>query len=476
MKQRILIQGLVTELYFPNNGKVVPTETQPPISEADSVTGDIEWKAASPEHEAFHVKGVLPGQTILASLGKRGKRGREGRLLRVVEPAPYEVESNCPHAAECGGCQFQTMPYEKQLEWKAAQVKALLSDVPTIETAEWRPIVGSPLQADYRNKMEFSFGDAEKGGALTLGLHKKNAYHDIIETDGCRLVHADLRLILKATADFFRAAGATYYNTYSHRGYLRHLVLRRSFTNGGVLVNLVTSSEEGPSLEPWVEAVKALPLEGFVAGILHTANDAESDIVRNDSFEVLYGESYLTESLLGLSFKISPFSFFQTNSLGAEELYRTVREAAGDVSGQCVLDLYCGTGTIAQVMAAAGAKEVYGIELVEEAAEAARVNAKLNQLPNCSFYAGDVLKLVETLPQADTIILDPPRDGCHPKALPKILAFRPNRFVYVSCKITSLVRDLPAFVEAGYRIDSVQPVDMFPMTPGVETVVCLTKK
>lgn len=475
MKERILVQGTVSEVAFPNKGKVVPTPEQPPLPEADFL-GGIRYRAPSEAQGPFYVKNVLPGQTILASLGMKGKRSREGHLLSVTAPAAYETPALCPHASVCGGCRYQTVPYALQLQWKEQQVHRLLQDIPGIAEANWTPICPSPLPFEYRNKMEFSFGDTYKGGPLTLGLHKQGAFHDIVDTADCRLVHSDMRRILQTSGEYFRTAGASYYNTHTHEGWLRHLVLRRSFSTGEILINLVTSSQDALPLEPWVKQLTQLSLEGSVAGILHTLNDTLGDVVQKDALHLLYGRDTLTESLLGLRFVISPFSFFQTNSLGAAKLYDIVRRMAGDVSRQRIFDLYCGTGTIAQVLAAAGAAEVTGIELVAEAAEAARINAEANGLTNCAFLAGDVLRLTESLPgQPDLIVLDPPRDGCHPKALPKILSFGPRCFIYVSCKPTSLARDLPAFIEAGYRVTDVQCCDMFPMTPGVETVVRLER-
>ncbi len=484
MKNRVLIQGTVSELYFPNSAKVIPDYPQPldpasyrePGTEADSVQKEFCYCAPGPNHGPFFLKDVLPDQKVIASLGTKGKSGRVGHLLELVSRAPYEIEAPCPHADICGGCRFQNVPYEWQLSWKDEQVHRLLADISGIDEAQWQPIIPSPLSLGYRNKMEFSFGDAEKNGPLTLGLHRRAAYHDIIETPRCLLVHPDLGRILDYTGRYFREAGATRHSTYSHDGFLRHLVLRRSFMNGEVLVNLVTSSQTDADIAPWLEGLFALPLEGSIAGVLHTLNDAPGDCVISDRTDLLWGRDFLTEELLGLRFRISPFSFFQTNTKGAERLYSLVRELAGNVSDRTVFDLYCGTGTIAQVMAAAGARSVYGIELVEEAVEAARENAELNGLTNCRFYAGDVLRLVDTLPdKPDLIILDPPREGIHPRALEKILAFAPESFIYVSCKPTSLARDLPVFTDAGYRVRAVRCCDMFPMTAGVETVALLTK-
>ncbi len=483
MKERVLIQGIVSEVTFPCKGKLMPTEDQPPIPEADSAAG-ILYVAPKKQYGPMNVKNLLPGQTWLASTGQGGRKAKECRPIKLVKKAGYEIEPPCPHADPekegCGGCLYQTVPYEMQAEWKERMVKDLLAPVPGVSEAQWLPIVKSPASVAYRNKVEFSFGDEFKGGPLTLGMHKRGAFHDIVSTPDCVLVHEDVRVIAAETERFFREAGLKQYSTYTGEGVLRHLVMRRSYGGGGILVNLVTTSQmdQYPELlEAWKQAVLSCKIEGSLAGILHTTNDSVADVVQADRLDVLYGKPELTEELLGLSFRIFPFSFFQTNTKGAEKLYSIVREFAGNVSQKEVFDLYCGTGTIAQIMAAAGAKKVSGIEIVAEAVDAARENATLNHLDNCTFIAGDVLKEVEKLEgRPDLIILDPPRDGIHPKALPKLLQFAPKQFIYVSCKPTSLVRDLPAFVEAGYRIEKIQACDMFPMTPHTETVVSMTRE
>ena len=222
----------------------------------------------------------------------------------------------------------------------------------------------------------------------------------------------------------------------------------------------------------------ALDLQGKIAGILHVRNDAVADVVRSDETRILYGQDFFFEELLGLRFKVSVFSFFQTNSLGAEVLYQTAREYIGDLigeqAGQTVFDLYSGTGTIAQLMAPV-AKKVIGVEIVEEAVEAARKNAELNGLHNCEFIAGDVLEVIDTIEeQPDLIILDPPRDGTHPKALHKIIRYGVAHILYISCKPTSLVRDLEVFLESGYVVEKAVAVDQFPWTANVETVCLLS--
>ena len=262
----------------------------------------------------------------------------------------------------------------------------------------------------------------------------------------------------------------------SHEGYLRHLLVRRAENTGEILVNLVTTSQEEWDLMPLVQEVLGLPLEGKVVGFLHIINDSLADIVKSDETKVLYGQDYFYEELLGLKFKITPFSFFQTNSLGAEVLYSTAREFVGETKDRTIFDLYSGTGTIAQILAPV-AKEVIGVEIVEEAVTAAKENAEANGLTNCSFLAGDVLKVIDEIEEKpDFIVLDPPREGIHPKALPKIVdLYRCEKMLYISCKPTSLARDLVEFAKYGYRVEKVCCVDMFPGTVHCETVVLLSK-
>lgn len=260
-----------------------------------------------------------------------------------------------------------------------------------------------------------------------------------------------------------------------HIGYLRHLLLRRGDTTGEILVNLVTTTQEEHDLAPLVEKLLALPVEGKIVGILHILNDSLSDVVQSDETKILYGQDYFYEKIMGLEFKITPFSFFQPNSRGAEVLYSTVREYIGDIHDMTVYDLFSGTGTIAQVLAPV-AKQVIGVEIIEEAVEAAKENAERNGLHNCRFIAGDVFKVLDEIEEKpDVIVLDPPRDGIHPKALPKILDYGVENIVYISCKATSLARDLEMIQARGYRVVKCTAVDQFCQTVHVETIVLLQK-
>lgn len=428
---------------------------------------------AKVDGDTIRIKGALLNQKVKVRVTKKKSNKLEGKVLEVLEKSPIEISPKCDHFGLCGGCVYQNLSYENQLKLKEGIVKSAIDEV--VEKYEYIDIAESPSDTNYRNKMEFSFGDIEKGGELSLGMHKKGSFYEVVTVDKCRIIDEDYKKILLCVLDFFRDKGLTYYKTRTHLGYLRHLVVRKAFSSGEILINFVSTSQNEMDLTPFVDSLLNLDLDGEINGIIHTINDTLSDVVKSDETRQLYGKNTITEELLGLKFNISPFSFFQTNSRGAEVLYSVVRDFAGDVKGKEIFDLYSGTGTIAQIMAPI-AKKVTGIEIVEEAVESAKENAKLNNLINCHFIAGDVLKEIENLKnnKPDLIVLDPPRDGIHPKAIHKIINFRCKEIVYVSCKPTSLARDLVVFQESGYKVEKVQCVDMFPYTAHIETVVKLS--
>ncbi|MBE5881773.1 MAG: 23S rRNA (uracil(1939)-C(5))-methyltransferase RlmD, partial [Lachnospiraceae bacterium] len=450
------------------------------------------------EHEdgKVTVKNALPGQTVKYRVTKKRKGKAEGNVLEVLEKSEDEIASACPHFEECGGCTYQNLPYEKQLELKSSQVKKLLDEVYIKQDKRpeytFEGIKGSPKQFAYRNKMEFSFGDEVKDGPLSLGMHKRGSFYDIVTVSDCQIVDEDFRLILQTTLAYCKEKEIPFYHRMRGEGFLRHLLVRKAVKTGEIMVALITTSQDcalGADAEAllagFVSELCKLgqegKLTGKLVGILHTENDSVADVVKNDGTKVLYGQDYFYEELLGLRFKITEFSFFQTNSLGAEVLYDTARSYIGDLSqggapDKVVFDLYSGTGTIAQLMAPVS-KKVIGVEIVEEAVEAAKKNAELNGLHNCEFIVGDVLKVLDTIEEKpDFIILDPPRDGIHPKALKKIIDYGVDRLVYISCKPTSLARDLEVFEASGYRMEKACCVDMFPGTVHVETVVLLGRK
>ncbi len=467
MKKGQELEAYVREVEFPNKG----------IVEIDD--------------KKIIVKNTLPQQKIKFRLTKLKKSKYEGRLLEVLEKSPLETrEAKCIHFGPCGGCSYQTLSYENQLDLKMNQVKKLIDMV--CDDYEFEGILGSPTEWEYRNKMEFSFGDDVKDGPLTLGLHKRGSFYDIITTNHCQIVNNDFNIILDYVLKFFSDLGISFFRKMTHEGYLRHLLIRRATNTSEILINLVTSTQwtydkpEAEILETFKEGFLKLNLQGKLVGIIHTYNDSVADVIKCDKMDILHGRDHLYEEILGLKFKISSFSFFQTNSLGAEVLYEKAREyvlmdeASNEKTSlnekkadNVIFDLYSGTGTISQILAPI-AKKVIGVEIIEEAVEAAKENAKLNELGNCEFIVGDVLKVLDTVEERpDLIVLDPPRDGVHPKALNKIIDYGVERIVYISCKPTSLVRDLVVLQERGYRVEKVCAVDMFSQTPHVETVVLM---
>ena len=530
MKKGDLIEGVIEGCTFPNKG----------YFHLDGIR--------------ISVKGVLPGASVRVRIKKKRQDHAEAILIDTLKDSPLVTKKPvCPHFYECGGCTYQHIGYTNQLRLKEKMVKELL--LPVVPDLPWEGILPSPEPLQYRNKMEFTFGDAEKDGPLTLGLHRQGSTYDVLEVKNCAIVRPAWNEILTFTQKFFREHKVNFYHKMQHYGILRHLVVRQSFADGGILVNLVTTtkhelpdpkrSKTGSAenektaidntaieneglrneiiqelhLPEYVAGLVGLEASGkfetltshsHLAGVLYTENDNLSDAVVCDSLTKLYGDDYLMEEVLGLKFKVSPFSFFQTNTRGCEVLYSKVREyvlsvyddavdeksgvsavasegvdkekekeKAGKDAGKkagVIYDLYSGTGTIAQLMAPI-AKKVYGIEIVEEAVEAAKENAKLNKLNNCEFIAGDVLaKLDEIEEKPDFIILDPPREGCTPKALEKIISYGVPYMVYISCKPSSLARDLVVLKERGYQVIRASAVDEFPNTVHVETVCLLSNR
>lgn len=451
VKKNDVVEVVIDEVIFPNKGRGKCDDTN------------------------VIVKNTVVGQKVLARINKKRKSSVEGRLLEILEKAPNEIEPKCPHFEFCGGCTYQQLTHDDELKLKEEQVLKLFKDA-NIKDFEYLGIEPSPKLEGYRNKCEFSFGDEEKGGELALGMRKRMSHYEVVTLTDCNIIDNDFIKIINCVLNFFKERNVPFYHKMRHEGVLRHLVVRKSEAYGEILINLVTSSEYTFNTEEFKNELLSLSYEGSICGILHTINDGLADVVKSDLTNILYGRDYFMEKLFDLDFKVSTFSFFQTNSKGAEKLYSIVRDFAGDAENKVVFDLYCGTGTIGQIMSEKS-KKVIGIEIVEEAVVAANENTKLNNITNCEFIAGDVLKKVDELnDKPDIIIVDPPRDGIHPKAIGKIIDFGAPEIVYVSCKPTSLVRDLQIFEESGYKTKKVKLMDMFPRTVHVETVVSLVRK
>ena len=450
MKKGQIYQGVAGDIKFPNR-TAVTTE----------------------EGEVCIVPNAITGQKVEFRVTKSRNNKYEGQLLKVLERSEIETARDvCPHFGICGGCLYQSIPYIQQLRIKEFQVRQLLDDVQPVY--KWEGIKASPSQYAYRNKMEYSFGNETVDGPLTVGLHRRNGFYDIVPVKDCRIVDDDFRQILTITQMYFRALNVPFYHKLKHTGILRHLLVRKGLKTGEIMVGLVTTSDE-LELSGYVETLTSLNLQGKIVSLLHMINDNPADMVQADRMEILYGTDHIYEEMFDLRFKITPFSFFQTNTFGAEVIYNTVRNYLGSTNDTKVYDLYSGTGTIAQVLSPA-AKKVIGVEIVEEAVEAARENTRMNGLTNCEFLCGDVLKVIDEIEEKpDMIILDPPREGIAPKALTKIISYGVDRIVYISCKPTSLARDLRAFLEAGYVMERACAVDMFVGTQNIEVIAQLTR-
>lgn len=526
MRKGDIIEGVVETLRFPNKGVFHQDETE--------VT----------------VKNTIPGQKVRTRITKKHSGRAEGCLLEVLEHAPNEIRPECPHFGTCGGCLYLNLPGKDELSLKEEQIRRLLRAADPAADSWFEGILESPVTKGYRNKMELTFGDEVKDGPMTLGMHKRGSFYDVTDADECRIVDADFRTIIRQTRDYWADLQVPFYHRMRQQGYLRHLLIRKGMKTGEILVDLVTTTQteclsgsravDGKStaqtdclsgsretgeqstnaaekstgadgknrekilLDSFVRTLLSADYEGHIAGILHTRNDSVADVVEDQGTDVLYGKESFEEELLGLKFTVTPFSFFQTNSFGAELLYETARKMISDAmkagteheakseeekpatensatenpaaEKPVIFDLYCGTGTISQLIAPVASK-VIGVEIVEEAVEAARENAVRNHTPNCEFIAGDVLKVIDTIEERpDFIILDPPRDGVHPRVLPKILAYGVQNILYISCKPTSLARDLPLMREQGYVLVRGISVNQFPKTANVETVVLMSRK
>lgn len=427
-----------------------------------------------------------------------------------------DMKNECSLQGICGGCAYGACTYEDQLSDKEREIRDMAGEAGCSDVYEG--ILGSPLIFAYRNKMEFSFGDSSKNGPLTLGLHRKKSFYDIVDTDHCLITHEDFNVIQRITREYFDDLGLTYMDKRSHLGYLRHLLVRRTINTSEILIDLVTTGQplipvmghrlindkvlydkeaelrgeikassavnvydEEETLTGWMELILKAKEEGRIEGeiksILHTRNDRPADAIINEHTDILYGEDHITEELCGLSFKITPFSFFQTNTRSAELIYNKAISYISDELGaeKLCFDLFSGTGTITQILAP-HVRRAVGVEIVAEAVEAAKENAALNGLSNCEFICGDVFEVLKDYPERpDAVILDPPRDGVSPKALDIIASYGVPHMVYISCKPKSFFRDLELLRGRGYEVSRMCAIDQFPWTKNCELVVKLSK-
>lgn len=425
------------------------------------------------------VEGAVPGDRVQARITRRKPQYAEASTLEVLQPSPQRVVAPCPVFGECGGCKWQHFDYPGQLAAKQDHVADALRQIAKTHQFEMRPIIPSPEHWNYRNKMEFSFGEDETGRIIT-GFHRAGDFKNIVPTGSVCLIQppgmteimAWIEGRLNAEA---RAEGPEFrvYRQAQHKGFLRHLVVRYSHTTGEFLMAILSASGKWRGLEQFGKDLldKFPKCRGFQWG----TTDALSDVARMEKQKFQIGENTIEEMLGDFRFRISTFSFFQTNTLGAKLLYDVTREFADLTGDETVLDAYCGTGTIG-IYLSKQASQVVGIELVREAVWDARHNAKVNGADNCTFIAGEMRDVLPGVPAMfgrhfDRVIVDPPRGGMDKKSLRLLLGIRAPILVYVSCNPATLARDAATLIESGYIPEVVQPVDMFPHTYHVESVI-----
>ncbi|MEP7218507.1 MAG: 23S rRNA (uracil(1939)-C(5))-methyltransferase RlmD [Bacteroidota bacterium] len=444
---------------------------------------------------AVFVTGCVPGDTVRAMITKKRKRHAEARTLEVLEPSDVRVEPPCIYFGDCGGCKWQNLAYAEQLRWKRQHVEDAFQRIAGLEGVEVRPAIGCAEEYFYRNKMEFSFGDQrwltareigtglEMNRDFALGLHVPGRYDKVLDVHKCWLQSELSNNILNATRDFALERGLSIYNTRTHEGLLRNLVIRLSRASAEIMVILVTSDDADDVITDYAAMLRVAVPE--VTTLVQGVNRKKAQIAFSEETRVLYGPGTITETVAGNAFSISPFSFFQTNSLQADRLYREALAAAELNAGQHVWDLYCGAGTITLAAARSVASAV-GIEINPVSIDDARVNAVRNGIANAGFIAGDLKDVMLRrgtddaanallAARPDVIITDPPRAGMHEDVVRAMLEVAPERIAYVSCNPATQARDCAILAEL-YTVEYVQPVDMFPQTYHVETVARLVRK
>ncbi|MFR3068784.1 MAG: 23S rRNA (uracil(1939)-C(5))-methyltransferase RlmD [Enterocloster sp.] len=425
----------------------------------------------------WFIKDAVIGDTVRAKAMKLKKSYGYARLMEVLEPSPDRTEPACPVARQCGGCQLQAMTYEKQLEFKERKVKNNLMRIGHFQEDQipMLPIMGMEEPWRYRNKAQFPFG-TDKNGRIITGFYAGRT-HSIIEQDDCLLGVEENREILAQIKAYMEEQGLRPYDETSHKGLVRHALIRKGFKTGELMVCLVINGDKLPGNEILVEKLRQIP---GMTSISYSINQEKTNVIMGKKIVNLYGPGYITDYIGAVKYQISPLSFYQVNPAQTEKLYGTALEYAGLTGNEVVWDLYCGIGTISLFLAQK-AKKVYGVEIVPQAIDDARQNARINGIENVEFFTG---KAEEVLPReyeehkvyADVIVVDPPRKGCDQVCLDTILKMAPERVVYVSCDSATLARDLRYLVDGGYEVRRVRGCDMFGGSVHVETVVLLTRK
>ena len=425
----------------------------------------------------WFIKDAVIGDVVRARAMKMKKNYGFARLMEILTPTEARVEPKCPVARQCGGCQLQAMSYEEQLKFKERKVKNHLLRIGKFKENEIHmlPIMGMKEPWRYRNKAQFPFG-LDKNGNIVAGFYAGRT-HDIIECEDCLLGVEENKDILGIIKGFMRVHGIRPYDETTHKGLVRHALIRKGFHSGEIMVCLVINGKDIPAKEQLVEEL--CQVKGMTS-ISYSINQEKTNVIMGKEIVNLYGPGYITDNIGNVTYQISPLSFYQVNPVQTEKLYGTALEYAGLTGNETVWDLYCGIGTISLFLAQ-NAKKVYGVEIVPQAIEDARRNAALNNITNAEFFTG---KAEEVLPEqyeknkvyADVIVVDPPRKGCDQVCLDTILKMAPKRVVYVSCDSSTLARDLRYLADGGYEVEKVRCCDMFGQSCHVETVVLLTQQ
>ncbi|WP_459129917.1 23S rRNA (uracil(1939)-C(5))-methyltransferase RlmD [Guggenheimella bovis] len=425
---------------------------------------------AKVEGNDVYIQGTLPGDVVRFEYIKKKRERFIGELRALLNAPP----SPCKHVTHCGGCKALHVSLEEQRKHKEREVLKLLRNQ-GVAIKRYLGISGIDQKLEYRNKMEYTFGDEEIDGELRLGLHKMHMSNSVFDTTGCRLVVDDFNKVVECTVGFFREGGYKRYHIMRQVGFLRNLIIRRSLKEQKLLVVLVTTSTDTFDEEAFVKELLRLKLENEIKGIVRIINDSKGETVQSDKEVVLYGEGKLDEELLGHTFHIRPLTFFQTNTLGASYLYSRVLSLLESQHTETIWDLYCGTGTITQLVSSK-AKEAIGVDINESSIEAAKKSAEENGVTNVRFLAGDVRKVIDSIEgSADTILLDPPRSGLHPNVRKAIRESKAKTVLYVSCNPKTLAIDLKDLSHA-FQIDHLELIDMFPNTSHVESAVLMSRK
>ena len=418
------------------------------------------------------VEGAMIGEKCRVKITKSKKHYAIAKIIEILKPSLDRITPKCMYANQCGGCHLQYMSYEAQLSFKTSKVKDSLKRIGHIDTEVYETL-GMVEPWHYRNKSQYPVG--RRNNNVVLGFYE-NRSHDIVDLENCLIQHSLIDKVMLTVKDWLEQYHISIYNELSHEGLIRHVVIKVGYKTGVVMAILVANGKEIPFIDRLVKMLGS-KIQGFKCLILNV-NTKKTNVIMGEENIVLYGRTYIYDYIGDVKFRISPLSFFQVNSIQMEALYKKTLEYAGLTGSETVIDLYCGIGTISLFLAKK-AKRVYGIEVVSQAIDDARINAEINGIDNVGFIEGAAEKVMPKIAERgikpDVIVVDPPRRGCDEKTLEAIARVSPDRVVYVSCNPATLARDLRYLEDRGYKTEEVQPVDMFPQTHHVECVIEIQK-